>query len=78
MSLVSRLRNFVYNLDRAVASLFGASPQETISSQAGRIAGRNEIAKILCDALNKVDPGHCEHAVRHANALDAADDHVEK
>lgn len=28
----------IYNLDRAVASLFGAPPQETISIEVGRAA----------------------------------------
>lgn len=34
----NRLGNFAYNLDRAVASLWWGTSQETISSQVGRIA----------------------------------------
>lgn len=36
---MSRIGNFLYNADRALASLFmNAPPQETISSEVGRIA----------------------------------------
>ncbi len=79
MGVFRNLGNFFYNLDRSIASLLGASPQDTISSQAGRAAKKDdEVAELLCSALNKIDPGHCDHAVAHANKLDQADDKVEK
>ena len=78
MSIWENVRNAAYNLDRAIASLFGAPPQETISSESGRHAHHNEVAALLCKMLNVVDPGHCDHAVQHAEALDKADDGVEK
>lgn len=72
---MSRIGNFLYNLDRAVASLFGAPPQETISSESGRAAKRDdEVAEALCKVLNTIQPGHCDHAVEHADRLDKADD----
>jgi hypothetical protein len=38
MSKNSRIGNFLYNLDRTVASLIWGTSQETISSEVGRIA----------------------------------------
>jgi len=35
---VNRIGNFLYNLDRAIASLIWGTSQETISSEVGRIA----------------------------------------
>lgn len=45
---VSRLGNFLYNQDRAVASLVWGTAQETISSEVGRIArGEREVGEPL-------------------------------
>lgn len=66
--------NFLYNLDRSIASLFGAKPQETISSEVGRHAETNIAADILEDALNKIQPGHTDQAIKHADALNKVDD----
>lgn len=75
MSVRSRLASGLYNIDRALSSLFGAGPQETISSQAGRAARRGKLwGRALCWLLNKIDPGHCADAVAHADKLDGADD----
>lgn len=71
---MGRFLNFAYNLDRAIASLFGAPPQETISSESARAASTDEAAELLCQALNTIQPGHCAHAITHADALDKADD----
>lgn len=70
-------------MDRAIASLFGAKPQETISSEAGRATTSKDndtrvAAEQLCNLLNKLDPGHCQHAVNHADRLDKVDDGQEK
>jgi hypothetical protein len=71
----TRLKRFLYNIDRAGASLFGAAPQETISSQAGRAEGRGRLwGRYMCVALNWLNPGHCAHAVAHADRLGRADD----
>jgi hypothetical protein len=70
--------NFLYNIDRALASLFGAPPQETISSRAGRYDNDNNLADKACDILDVIDPGHCEDAVKHADALNKVDDGVTK
>ena len=78
--LKSCLLNFLYNLDRAIASLFGAPPQETISSETGRAMARSDHdlddvpAEILGKALNEIQPGHTDHAIAHADKLDAVDD----
>lgn len=75
--LKSRLVNFLYNLDRAAASLFGAKPQETISSEIGR-HDQNPIVDVAADALDDIQKNHVENAVTHANALDAADNGQEQ
>ncbi len=80
MGLPNNLRNFLYNLDRAIASLFGAPPQETISSEWGRHddGDYDSLADIGATVLNKIQSGHTEHAVKHADALDKVDDGEEK
>lgn len=73
-----RLINFLYNLDRADASLDGAPPQETISSQIGRAALKGKWwGKAGRAVLDAIQPGHCENAIKHADALDAADNGFE-
>lgn len=64
--------DFLYNLDRAVASLFGAPPQETISSEIGRHKD-NPIVEEAADILDAIQPNHVENAVKHADKLDKAD-----
>jgi len=68
-----RIINFLYNLDRADASLAGAPPQETISSQIGRAALQGKwwgrAGRAVLDGLQK---NHCENAVKNADALDKA------
>ena len=72
----SRLVDFVYNIDRAVASLLGAPPQDTISSEIGK-HDSNPVAEAAEDALDKVQRNHVENAVKHASILDAADNGFE-
>jgi hypothetical protein len=64
-------------MDRAVASLFGAKPQETISSEIGRHESI-AIVEEAKDVLDAIDPGHVEKAVVHADKLESLDDGVEK
>ena len=76
----TRLLHFLYNLDRAIASLFGAPPQETISSEIGRKAARPGIDEwdVAAKVLNTIDHNHTDDAVAHADRLNKADDGVEK
>lgn len=74
---MSVLRNFLYNLDRAVASLFGAPPQETISSEIGRHQS-NPLVDLAADALDGIQKDHVEKAVKHADRLAKADDGKEQ
>jgi hypothetical protein len=67
-----RLTDFLYNVDRAIASLFGALPQETISSEIGRHES-NPIDEAAADVLDAIQKDHVENAVIHADKLDAAD-----
>ena len=69
--------NFLYNEDRAIASLGGAPPQETLSSEIGRHQ-ENPIVNVVQDVLDKVSKEHTQKAITHANALDKADDGMEQ
>jgi hypothetical protein len=88
---MSDVGNFLYNLDRATASLFGAPPQETISSEVGRVergtaVGKDKfeeyaalrIAHWLDTNVRLWGPDHTAKAIMHALALDAVDDGTEK
>lgn len=74
------LDNWLYNLDRFAASLLGAPPQETLSSQCGRAlrAGKGGIKTWLATILNWIEPGHTDKAIAHADRLNHADDGVTK
>jgi hypothetical protein len=72
-----RLTDFLYNVDRAIASLFGAPPQETISSEIGRHES-NPIDEAAADVLDGIQKDHVEKAVIHADKLDAADNGQEQ
>jgi hypothetical protein len=88
---MSRVLNWAYNIDRSVASLFGAPRQETISSEVGRVA-RGEAqghwwfetwtAKRLAHWLDTDTrlwgPDHTGLAIKHADALDAVDKALEQ
>jgi len=76
---LDRLRNTLYNLDRAIASMGGSPPEETISSMVGRIDAGEIIpsheaeifvAHRLTEFLNLIDPGHTIRAIAHANELE--------
>lgn len=70
-----RFLHFLYNLDRALASLIGAPPQETLSSWLfGRRRDKDPLARAGCDVLDAIDPNHCADAITHADRLNAADD----
>ena len=80
MKITSSIKNFLYNLDRAVASVFGAPPQETISSEIGRHDDHDNdsIPDVVGTILDKIQKDHVESAVTHADQLDAADNGQEK
>ena len=74
MTIVECLKNCAYNLDRAAASLLGAHPQATLSSEIGR-QELNWAGAIL----NGLDPDHIAKAQAHAKRLQEADaEHVKK
>ena len=73
-----RVCDFLYNLDRALASLMGSSPQETLSSEIGRAKLRGVWwGKTGYWVLNCIQKDHCENAILHADALDRADNGLE-
>jgi hypothetical protein len=73
MSAIGRyLLNWLVLLDEAANTLFGGSPNETISSRAAkaRNAGRRW-GCLLCRLLNKINPGHCDRALTSTIGDDA-------
>jgi hypothetical protein len=72
-----RLTDFLYNVDLAIASLFGAQPQETISSEIGRHES-NPVDEAAADVLDGIQKDHVDKAVIHADKLDAADNGQEQ
>lgn len=73
MTVLQCFKNFAYNLDRAAASLFGADPQATISSEVGRHAAKKAfMAREVSALLDAVDSGHTANAVMHAGWLKTA------
>lgn len=72
MNIKHELENTLYNLDRTVASAFGAPAQETISSEIGRHES-NPLDKVAAEILDAIQPEHCENAVKHADALEKVD-----
>lgn len=79
MSFRSRLWAVAYNVDRAVASAFGAPPQVTISAVAARACQAGKWwGKALCWGLDLIDPGHCAASDKHAEKLEAVDTGEEK
>lgn len=77
LGVKTRLLNFLYNEDRSIASLGGAPPQETISSEIGRHES-NPVDEEAADVLDDIQKDHVENAVVHADKLDAADNGQEQ
>ena len=66
MSKIARyFLNWLILLDEAGNTLFGGSPNETISERAAkaRAAGR-EWGCVLCALLDRINPGHCVRAMK--------------
>ena len=73
ITVEQRLLDFLYNEDRAVASLAGAPAQETISSEAGRLQHKELWASLLSRMLDAIQKDHVENAIVHADALESVD-----
>ena len=84
---MSRLLNAAYNLDRVIASLGGAAPQETISSEVGRVARGQAVGHFALETAaakwlaRRLDTDrwlwgqeHTRRAIEHADRLNAVDD----
>ncbi|KGC50985.1 hypothetical protein X986_3971 [Burkholderia pseudomallei] len=73
MSKIGRyLLNFAVLLDEAVNTIFGGSPNETISERAAkaRNAGRRW-GCMLCRFLDTISKGHCDDALTSTIGDDA-------
>jgi len=66
------LLNYAVWLDEGVNTVFGGSPNETVSERAAkaRNAGR-KWGCILCRFLNWINPGHCDDALTSTIGDDA-------
>ncbi len=64
--------NFAVLFDEAVNTVFGGSPNETVSERAAkaRNAGRRW-GCVLCGLLNRINPGHCDNALTSTIGNDA-------
>jgi len=73
MSKIGRyILNWLVLLDEAGNTLLGGSPNETISERSAkaRAAGRRW-GCVLCELLNKINPGHCDRALTSTIGDDA-------
>ncbi|PXX41072.1 MULTISPECIES: hypothetical protein [Burkholderia] len=66
------LLNFAIWIDEGINTIFGGSPNETVSERAAkaRNAGR-KWGCVLCRALNWINPGHCDNALASTIGDDA-------
>ena len=55
------LGNVIWGVDVFVNVLTGGK-QETISARLGRWRDIGKVADVVCDALDIIDPGHCEES----------------
>lgn len=64
--------NFAIWIDEGVNTIFGGSPNETVSERAAkaRNAGR-KWGCVLCRLLNWINPGHCDNALTSTIGDDA-------
>lgn len=64
--------NYAVWIDEGVNTIFGGSPNETVSERAAkaRNAGR-KWGCVLCRLLNWVNPGHCDNALTSTIGDDA-------
>ena len=66
------LFNILIGIDQLGNTLAGGDPDETISSRAGKAKKEGKTwAKVLCVALDWVDPGHCDDSVDPTEGDDA-------
>jgi len=66
------LLNFAIWIDEGVNTIFGGSPNETVSERAAK--ARNAGSKwgcVLCRLLNWINPGHCDNALTSTIGDDA-------
>jgi hypothetical protein len=71
-SVLRYVMNFLILLDEALNTLAAGSPNETVSERAAK--ARNEGRKwgcVLCGFLNRINPGHCDKALKSTIGDDA-------
>lgn len=66
------LLNYAVLLDESVNTVFGGSPNETISERAAKAnATGRKWGCVLCGVLNWINPGHCDRALTSTIGDDA-------
>ena len=55
--------NILISIDQLCNTLLGGSPDETISSRAGKKEETQLWAKILCKMLNLFETDHCKNSI---------------
>lgn len=79
MNILSAIKIYIWNLlisiDQLINTIFGGSPDETISSRCGKRVRSHEIdckfCKFLCIFLNWLDTGHCKDSIEEDEGDDA-------
>lgn len=64
-------KNILISIDQLFNTLFGGSPDETISSRVFRYKDSNSVANATYEVLDWIDPNHCE------DSLEPEDHHAE-
>lgn len=63
--------NILIAIDQLGNALTAGDPDETISSKAGKaLCKGRRWAKILCWALDRIDPGHCKKSIDETEGKD--------
>ena len=57
------LHNILVGLDQFINTIFGGSPDETMSSRVMRYKDQNRAAYLVYKILNWIQAGHCEKSL---------------
>lgn len=59
--------NVLIAFDQLGNAILGGDPDETLSSRLGKVVARNadknNLAWLICWALDKIDPDHCQKSI---------------
>ena len=87
MNIIGKyLLNILIAVDEFGNALTAGDPGETISSRLGRIKAKNKgvipwhrpVAKVIAWGLDKIQPGHVEHAIEPPEQIEGDEGIVDK